>query len=162
MPSIPKKFRETVLELADELSGKTYAFRGTTSLVLQDLEMNIDDIDIICPRETALKCNKLLERHLTEEVSFKKTAKYKSYYGKFLLNEIEVEIMGEWQIKDTEGHWSQPYDGRDRKEMDIDDQSVYVTPVSEELKMFAQMGRWNAYHKIRRQRDKANHQESLL
>ncbi len=149
----PEKFEETILLIADILDGYQYAFRGTTSLVLQGLAMNVDDIDLLCDKKTALACNKLLGEYLVEEVSYKESKKFKSYYGKFKVNGIEVEVMGEWQLRDTKGNWSEPFvaSAKEKKEIAVDDQAVYVTQVETELFFFAKMGRWNAYHKIRRQ-----------
>ena len=162
----PKEFIKTVLLLADILKGYQYALRGTASLVLQGLDMIAVDIDILCDKETALACNKLLNKYLVEKVKYKKSDKFKSYYGKFRIKEIEVEIMGEWQIKDTspkvnqsmagKARWSKQFNasGEQRKKVTIRGKKVNVTTIETELLCFAKMGRWNAYHKIRRQFEK--------
>jgi hypothetical protein len=159
----PEKFEETILLLADILDGYQYAFRGTTSLVLQGLTMNVDDIDLLCDKKTALSCNKLLGDYLVEEVSYKEADKFKSYYGRFKINGIEVEVMGEWQLRDTKGGWSEPFTASEgeKKEIAVDDQAVYVTRIETELSLFAKMGRWNAYHKIKRQLPKEEDQDQL-
>ncbi len=151
MEKIPDKFKETVLYLAETFKNHQYAFRGTTSLVLQNLNMNVDDIDILCNKETALLTNKLLKDFIIESVSLKESKQFKSYFGKFKVNNIPVEIIGEWQIKDQKGNWSDPFDASSRKLLKIGNQDVYVTTVEDELMVFAKMGRWTAYHKIPKQ-----------
>jgi len=153
VPTKPKQFKKTILFLAKKLQGCQYAFRGTASLVLQGLEMNVDDIDILCNKKTALKCNRLLKDFLVEKVSYKKSPKFKSFFGKFEVNGISVEVMGDWQIKDTKGVWGQPFtaDGGQRKEISFVGKKVWVTKTETELLMFAQMGRWTAYQKIKKQ-----------
>lgn len=151
MPNKPKNFEEVVLFLAKELKNFRYAFRGTASLVLQGIEMNVEDIDIVGDKEMALACNNLLAGYLIEEVTFKESEKFKSYFGKFAVKGIPVEIMGEWQIKDTKGRWSEPFNASERKMVIINGNEIYVTPVGEELTVFAKMGRWTAYQKIKKQ-----------
>ncbi len=147
----PVNFTEVILWLANKLNGTQYAFRGTTSLVLQGLDMNVSDIDILTNKETALACNEIFKDYLVEKIEYKESDKFKSYYGKLKVKGVDIEIYGEWQIKDTKGKWSQPYNALERKELEVEEQSVYVTTVESELKMFAQMGRWNALSKIKRQ-----------
>ena len=117
-------------------------------MVLQGVQMNVADIDIVGDKDTALACNDLLAEYLTEEVSFKESEKFKSYFGKFKIKGILVEVMGEWQIKDTKGQWSEPFNVSERKLITFGGSEIYVTPIEEELAVFAKMGRWTAYQKI--------------
>lgn len=166
MSQKPSDFEKTVLMLASILKETQYAFRGTTSLVLQKIDMNVDDIDILCDKETALACNDLLKEYLVEKVKYKESDKFKSYYGKFRVNNIQVEIMGEWQILDTKNKWSKPFDTKNdqRIKVVINNEEVFVTTIDTELKMFTLMGRWNAYHKTKRQvkENKTDSQQSLI
>ncbi len=161
MSKRPSRFEETLLFLQSKLEGKQYAFRGTASLVLQGLKMNVDDIDVLADKDTALLCNNLFEGYLVEEVSFKEADKFRSYFGKFRINEILVEVMGQWQIKDTKGGWSVPFNASKGEitMVKLEDREVPVTKVETELDMFAKMGRWNAFHKIRRQCESRKQEE---
>ncbi len=156
----PDKFEETIALIADKLQNRQYAVRGTASLVLQGLDMNVDDIDILCDKKTALSCNKIFKDYLVEKVSLKESEKHKSYFGKFKINSIDVEVMGNWQIKNQkgelalpkrrEGRWSEIFDASEKKEIILDGKKICVTTIDSELKMFALMGRWNAFWKIKR------------
>lgn len=147
----PENFDRVIALLGKMLQGKAYAFRGTASLVLQGLEMNVDDIDIVCDKNTALICNGLLKGYLVTEVTFSESEKYKSYFGKFKIFDVPVEIMGEWQIKDTKGNWSEPLSGKERIKLGLLGEEIYVTTIESELAVFAKMGCWTAYQKILRQ-----------
>lgn len=147
----PKNFEEVILLLAEKLGDFQYAFRGTASLVLQGIQMNIEDIDIVGDKKMALACNDLLAKYSVEEVTFEESSKFKSYFGKFKVEGIRVEIMGEWQIKNTKGKWSEPFNASERKSILLDGKEIYVTSVEEELIVFAKMGRWTAYQKIKKQ-----------
>lgn len=159
----PENFKKVIFLLGKMLQGKTYAFRGTSSLVLQGLEMNVDDIDIVCDKKTALLCNELLKDSLITEVTFSESEKYKSYFGKFNILDVPVEIMGEWQIKDTKGSWSEPILGKERIKLGLLGEEIYVTTIESELAVFAKMGRWTAYQKILRQvKEKKESQPKLF
>ena len=45
---VPKKFLPTLLLISKLLNRRKFAFRGTTSLILQGLDMVANDIDILC------------------------------------------------------------------------------------------------------------------
>ncbi len=166
MTKKPKRFRETILFLAQKLRDCQYAFRGTAGLVLQGIEMKVDDIDVLCDEETALKCNSLLKDFSIDEVGYKESDKFKSFFGKFEVKGIHVEVMGDWQIKDTKGVWGQLFDAGDsqRKRILFAGEKIWVTKTETELAMFAQMGRWTAYQKIKKQlkAPKEDYQQKLF
>lgn len=118
--------------------------------------MNVDDIDILCDKKTAEACNSLFKKFVLEEVTYKASLKFKSYFGKFKINNILVEIMGEWQIKDTNGNWSGLFNAsaREKTEITLEGQKIFVTTPETELLFFAKMGRWNAYQKIKKQTER--------
>lgn len=145
MGKLPEKFRETTQLIAKRLVSTNYAIRGTASLVLQGLDMNADDIDVVGDKDMAEACNELLSDFLVKSVAYSESPKYKSYFGQFKINGILVEVYGNWEIKTPKGEW---------KKIEIERtlvDNVYVTTIQKELAMFAAMGRWTAYHKIKKQ-----------
>jgi len=159
----PKFFEKTISEIAQRMKDTRYAIRGTASLVLQDIDMNIDDIDIIANEKTSLLFNDKLKDFINEKVKYKKSEKIKSYYGKFTINKIQIEIMGCMQIKNKENEWSNPFDASSDEvtSIKLKDQLVKVTTIQTELMMFSLLGRWNAFHKIKRQIDLKNQRRLL-
>jgi len=153
MGKIPEKFKETVDLLANKFNGKQCAFRGTASLVLQGLDMNVDDIDLLTDKDTALLANKLLNKYLVDEVKYRQSEKFKSFYGKFNINSIQIEVMGDWQIRDIKGSWCDSFDASDDEcsEINLNGKSVRVTKIETELVTYSKMGRWTAFQKIKRQ-----------
>ncbi len=165
MPKKPEHFEKTIKYLGKIFGNTQYAFRGTTSLVLQNIDMNIDDIDILTNKDIALKCNKLLNKYIKEKVKYQKSEKFKSYYGKFEINKIQVEIMGKWQIfNQRKQAWSKPFYANKGEITSIvfRKQEINVTKIKTELEMFMLMGRWNAYHKIKGQLPQDPKQEKLI
>lgn len=151
MSKKPEGFEKTIIFLASVFKNYVYAVRGTAGLVLQGLDMNVDDIDILCDGKTALAANDLLRDYVAEEVHYSELGKFKSYFGKFGINGVKVELMGNWQIKDAKGAWSRIYDGSKRRVVILNGVEVFVTPAELELEFFAKMGRWSAFHKLKGQ-----------
>ena len=145
------KFLMVLQLISDRMGELMYAVRGTAGLVLQGLSMQMEDIDIVCNKETALASYDLFKEFLKENVEYKESDKYKSYFGKLEIKGVMVEIYGEWQILDNKGVWSKPFDGSDRIKVKFKGEEFYVVPASTELQMFALMGRWSAFHKIKRE-----------
>lgn len=150
---ITKENLESAVKIiAQKLQGESYVIRGTASLVLQGLDMNVDDIDVLCTAKTALNANLKLSEYLVEKVAFKESPKFKSYFGKFSIDGVNVEIMGDWQIFNDKKGWSKIYTA-DINSIDyvkLDDSKIPVTKIELELEVFALMGRWTAYQKIKR------------
>jgi hypothetical protein len=144
--------------VAQKMQGEKYAIRGTASLVLQGLAMGLDDIDVLCDAQTALNANVKLADYLVEPVAFKESDKFKSYYGKFLIDGVQVEIMGDWQIYNDKKGWSKIYsaDAESVTDVDVDGVKIPVTKIGLELEVFARMGRWTAYQKIKRQAERTS------
>lgn len=161
------KLKAVSTMLARFFKGKRYAIRGTMSLVLQGYEMGVDDIDVLTDKKTALLCNSLLKKHLYEKVEYKQSEQYKSYFGKFVINKILVEVYGNWQIrvkgKRVKGKWSKIFNAskEETKTIKVGGLEVNVTKPEVELAIFASEGRWNAYHKLKKQIDSKN-QQSLF
>jgi hypothetical protein len=151
MAQLPDNFKQTIFLLADLLQDYQYAIRGTGSLVLQGLQMNVTDIDVLGDKKAALACNELLKDYLVKEVAYSESKQFKSFFGQFKISGLLVEIMGNMQIKNTKGVWSPVYDAKDRIEIKVDGKKIFVTKIEDELTAYAQMGRWNAFHKIKRQ-----------
>jgi len=140
MGKIPENFEQTLEIIAKKLHGQQYAVRGTASLVLQDIDMNVDDIDIVCDKNTAE----------AQGAVFSETPKYKSYFLQTIINGIKVEFMGDWQIKKTKGVWSQVYDANKSQVTNHKHPEITITTIDTELAMFTDMGRWTTFQKIKR------------
>jgi hypothetical protein len=147
-----EQLESTVSLIRQKLTGENYAVRGTASLVLQGLDMHVADIDILCDATTALNANIALAEYLVEKVAYRESPNFKSYFGKFTIQEVTVEIMGDWQIFSAKKGWSKVYsaDATTITHVTLADVVIPVTRVDLELEVFALMGRWTAYQKIKR------------
>lgn len=159
-PRTRKKLTKVDIEkiaiiLAERLKGKMWAIRGTASLKLQDIDMGVDDIDLICDRETSEFINSEFKKEIIKKIEFSESDKFKSYFGQLVIDGILVEVMGELQIKKVNGEWSSVYSAKDDEinevELGSEKVRVKVTKPEIELKASAEMGRWNEYHKLKKQ-----------
>ncbi|OGM31431.1 hypothetical protein A2630_01410 [Candidatus Woesebacteria bacterium RIFCSPHIGHO2_01_FULL_44_10] len=142
------EIKKVAKKIAQKLAGKQYAIRGTASLKLQGYEMGVDDIDVLADKDTALAANKILKDFLVEKVAYKKLDQFKSYFGKFVIDEILVEVYGDWWVG------KKFYNASDNEVIEVD--GIRLTSVETELAMYAAMGRWTAYHKLKGQVEKKN------
>ena len=118
-----------------------YAIRGTASLVLQGLDFKVADIDVLCDEETAKYLN----------LPYSESKQFKGYLGKLSQN---VEIYGNWQIRNPKGEWSEILvpTSTNSKLLTMNNINIKVTTIDFELHCYALMGRWNVFHKIKRLR----------
>lgn len=73
---------------------------GSLSLALQDVKIKPKDIDILTDKEGALKSNEIFKKHIKKAVAWSQTERYGSFFGKFQINGVVVEIMGDLKVKE--------------------------------------------------------------
>lgn len=147
MPISPA-FANAISIIARVGQGTQYAFRGTTSLVLQGDAMGLQDIDLLADRGAAENLDRGLADFTVSPLKYSQTSQHKSYFGQYKIGEVQVEIMGEWQIK-SKGDWSEIFNANLSQITHVN--SLPVTTVQTELKCYALLRRWSAYHKLKRQ-----------
>ncbi|MFC1649443.1 5'-3' exonuclease H3TH domain-containing protein [Patescibacteria group bacterium] len=155
---------ENIVDVAKVLVKKLpkgkWAIRGTASLVLQGLDMVADDVDVVCDKSTAQTAQKKLGKYQVRKIAFSKDKKFQSHFGAFNIDNTMVEVYGGWQINGDKG-WSKVFDGKGEQQITIvaRGEEIPVTTVDTELEMFATMGRWNAFHKIKKLIGEKNQQQ---
>jgi hypothetical protein len=66
-----------------------------------------EDIDILTDAEGAKALDELLAEFVVKKSTYSSTDKYKSYFGIYKINDIQVEVMGNFQYMTKEGTRSQ-------------------------------------------------------
>lgn len=77
---------------------------GSMSLALQGVNVSPSDIDVVTTKDGAFKINDLLKQWEAKSVEFGCTEQYKSYYGKFKIQDISIDVMGALKEK-RNGKW---------------------------------------------------------
>jgi hypothetical protein len=113
---IPKQILRVLVILAEQLeSSKTsWALTGSTSLALQGVDLVPNDIDILTDEAGAYAIAKLFSEHVLVPVSFKKSPKYESHFGRLEIEGVSVELMGELRVF-RGGRWLSIMTPRTRK-----------------------------------------------
>ncbi|MEM5836239.1 MAG: hypothetical protein QXI23_02125 [Candidatus Aenigmatarchaeota archaeon] len=95
-----------VLERLCELLGRKVEWMvvGSASLALQGVEIEPKDIDILTTKEGAYKISSILKEYEVKPVKFSKSRVFSSHFGKFRVEGIDVEVMGDLKAK-VYGRW---------------------------------------------------------
>lgn len=103
---IPERVLNVLKFVAEDLKNKgiRWVLVGSLSLALQGVDIEPKDIDILTTKDDALRLNKLWEQYKIKDVSFGETEHFRSYHGKFRINDVNIEVMGDLEEK-IEGKW---------------------------------------------------------
>ena len=129
---------------------------GSTGLALQGVKVEPNDIDILSDKDGALQINKLLKDYEVKPVAPDSPCEnFKSHFGTFLIEGVEIEVMGDFKIKSkvTEEWICASSLLVDPDIIEIKGVKVPVSPLRESLKMYVQMGRKKDLIKIQKIKD---------
>ncbi|NIM94554.1 MAG: hypothetical protein GTO18_12710 [Anaerolineales bacterium] len=105
-----------VLEiLLTDLAGVEYPWciTGSLGLALQGVDVFVNDIDLQSTRQGVLEMEERLGGYVTEPVMFKESENIRSFFGRCEIEDIVVELMGDVQKIQNDGHWADPPDLRE-------------------------------------------------
>ena len=121
---------------------------GSTNLVVQGIDIIAKDIDIITTANDAKIFYRLFEEFGIQEVSYSSTDKYRSHFGKLMIEDVLVEIMAELEYKTAEKVWMKSTSLRDKIEVRFGEYLVPVIPLESEVQFYKLMNRPNDSRKI--------------
>ncbi|MBD3192802.1 MAG: hypothetical protein GF308_19340 [Candidatus Heimdallarchaeota archaeon] len=141
MVKIPKEYLSVLEFLTKKLLKANWVLVGSLSLALQGVNIHPKDIDILTDKAGALTCNKLLKDFCLEPIKWSKTEKFASYFGKFRMEKILVEIMGDLEIK-YQDTWRK-IDSRLKNVtyVQINELRVPVSPLEAQLESYQRLNR---------------------
>ncbi len=121
----------------------------SVSLSIQwvDIEPN-EDIDILTDRIWAEKLDKLLQSFVVKPLQYSWTEKYRSYFGIYKIDGIQVEIMGEMQYRLRDNSWSTPNQSHEVQIFEYENMSLPVLSLQQEFQEYENMGREDKAKKI--------------
>ena len=92
---IPENTFQALKIISEKLNGKgiNWVLIGSTNHALQGVDVKPNDIDILTDKEGAYAIGEALKEYVIEEVHIKESETMKSHYGKFNINDVEVEIL---------------------------------------------------------------------
>ena len=142
-----------VLELiAQKINGEiSWAIAGSTSLILQGIDVEWHDVDIVTDKVGAYRFNQIFKNYEVSPVSLDTHSDlFESYIGEFCINNIKVEIIGDFHIKVNK-----------RKELhatmilfplviEINNIAILIVSLEDELFAYQKMNRPKDQEKIRK------------
>jgi len=123
---------------------------GSVSLFLQGVKIQPHDIDILTDKEGAYKINKLFKKYEIQGVKPSKTELFYSFFGRFVIKGILVEIAGDMSIF-LNGKWSKEIMKRLtlKKYVNYKGIIIPVSPLKEQLESYKLLNREKDSEKIR-------------
>lgn len=131
-----------------------WVLTGSTSLAIQGVDVKANDIDILTDVENADKIAEILKEYIIEPMHHKTSPQFKSYYGLFKINNVQVEVIADLeQIYNDEWIKAEPR-GRIKLMKRFEDMTLPLLELQEEYEAYERMGREDKADKIRKTLEK--------
>lgn len=88
--------------------GLVWALTGSCSFALQGMDLPVNDIDVITDEAGAYLMGDLLADCVLQPVAPSIGAYIRSHFGRFVVEGIEVEVMGASRRQNMDGSWREP------------------------------------------------------
>jgi len=89
---------------------RPWAITGSMGMALQGVDIDVHDIDIQTDSTGAYLIQDQLADHVVSKVRYRKASNIRSHYGKFRINGIDIEVMGDIEKLQPDGQWTDPPD----------------------------------------------------
>ena len=120
-------------------AGVQYNLAGGSSIALQGVNTPVNDLDIEVDRAGAYIFQDLFADLCVMPVSLSQGITYRSYFGRFLHEGVQIEVMGDLHRK--EGDQWKPSFACNRRIVEIEGVPVYVSWLEEEMLAYIRRGR---------------------
>ncbi|MFW9995220.1 MAG: nucleotidyltransferase domain-containing protein [Candidatus Odinarchaeota archaeon] len=121
--------------------GVRWILAGSASLAFQGVKITPEDVDIITDKKGALVFNELFKDHALNAVSWSRTEEFESYFGKFQIKGIRVEIMGDLKVKEGSTWRSLSYRLKNPRLVTVGKLTVPVSPLDDQLESYTRSSR---------------------
>jgi hypothetical protein len=122
---------------------------GSTSLLIQGVDIKPGDIDIVTDKEGADNIDKILSEYRIQKPEYSSTEEFRSYYGKYIINGIKIDLVGEFQYKKKDRSWSNLRHEEKFFKKDYNGMTLMLLPLEEELKEYEELDRLEKVRKIK-------------
>ena len=123
---------------------------GSLSLALQEVNVKPRDIDIFTNRKGAFKINDLLKKHEKKKVEYSQTNRFASFFGVFRINDVKIEVMGDYKEREGDKWISLSHRLRSPKIVEIDGVKIPVSPLEDQLTSYKRSKRLKDTEKVQR------------
>ncbi|WP_203227770.1 nucleotidyltransferase domain-containing protein [Calorimonas adulescens] len=143
---ISEQKKKVILMIDDVLKNQNviWAFTGSASFVIQGMQMPVHDIDIQTDKDGAYKIEKLFSEYIVAPVQFCGTESIRSHFGKLMISNEKVELMGDIQKRLPSGEWENPISLKELiKYIDFEGHSIPVLSLEYEYHAYKILGRYD-------------------
>ena len=140
-----------VVRALSQGSSIQWALTGSTSMFLQGMALVVHDIDVQTTAEGAYEVERRLQQigKSVTRVYYRQSAVIRSHYGKLLVREEIVEIMGAIEHLGPSNEWEPPVELSSIVQwINWESEKLPVLSLEHELRAYKQMGRWEKAKKI--------------
>ena len=132
-----------------------WVITGSVGMALQGMEIEVHDIDLQTDLKGAYFIEKCLLDFVTLKIDLRSSERVRSYLGKFLIDGMQVEVIGDIQkLAGTE--WEPAPDlAQLQKWVEVQGMRLPVLDLEYEYQAYQKMGREEKARKIRQFLDKA-------
>lgn len=118
------------------------AIVGSLGLALQSIPVEVHDIDLATDAAGVYEIERLLAEYVVRPVELSSKGNIRSHFGALELDGIQIEIMGDVQLRGEDGHWASPTDLRQhRLYVEVEGMQVPVLSLEHEYQAYLRLGR---------------------
>jgi len=143
--------------LVDRLSNKniTWAIVGGTNFALQGVDVKAKDIDILTDKEGAFAIGEALKEFAVQPVKYSENERFNCYHGKFKIEGVDIEVMGEIENKIPVGDlWTETKGFSEKIFIEYKGLRIPVISLKQEYYAYTMMGKTEKAKKIKDVLDK--------
>lgn len=119
-----------------------WAIVGSLGLALQGVAVQVHDIDLATDAAGVYEIERLLAEYVVRPVALSSKGNIRSHFGALELGGIPVEIMGDVQLRDEDGHWAFPTDlCQHRLYVEVEGMQAPVLSLEHEYQVYLRLGR---------------------
>jgi len=148
-PKIPLTNILALKTIVEKFKGKDidWVLTGSTALAIHGVDVAVSDIDILTDIENADKIAQALKEYNIEPMHHKTSTQFKSYYGLFKINNVEVEVIADLE-KIYNNEWIKAEKSRIREIKRYEGMTLPLLELREEYEAYKNMGRTDKANKI--------------
>ncbi len=122
---------------------------GSTNLFIQGVKVLAKDIDIVSTQKDVLKIEEIFKSYCIKKVAYSESANYRSWFGRLVIDNIQVDLMADLEYKTPDGKWLKSTSLKNKKIITYDKHKIPVNPFENELNFYMKMKRKNDISKIK-------------
>ena len=147
--NIPKQNIDALRIIVERFKGKylNWTLTGSMSLAIQGVDVKAGDIDILTDVENADKISDILKEYTIEPMHYKTSSQFKSYYGLFKINDVQVEVIADLE-RIYNNEWIKAERPRIKLIKRFEDMTLPLLELQEEYNAYVNMNRLEKANKI--------------